>query len=147
MKKLLLFIAAIAVLSCSKSDDDQNYNVPATTIYGTWNLISMENYGSTTNVASDCQLEHGKFNFKSDNSVDESIGYVTNDICYTGTYDRDSFTFANNVVEIKDDGFTFKYKASISSNILLLTKFYTKSPSGNITSINESEQVVLKFVK
>lgn len=150
MKKSLLLLFSIIVLSCSKNDDNNSAN---NLIYGNWKLISTNGIAIT-----DCEAQFPNLILNSNNMGNEGFGATLNGNCIDDSRDI-QFTLENNVLFVKEintnpDNYIFETKrniTSISNSELKLKIFYVRqsNPSGgvDVDNIPTSEQTEYLYIK
>lgn len=149
MKKLLLILVApILLFSCSSDDSTAaksgSVEDPAQ-ISGTWNLSAKYNYNTTTNIATECDIQFGKFIFSS-NAV-EKRGGDTSGSCTEQSYTYDSYTIVEGQIKFLRNNAYQIYNVDYETNKLWLTRVATQPVGGALNPIPLEDQVTNYYQK
>ncbi len=152
MKKLFLLLAAISLFSSCSKDDNPSSETEYETITnidqlaGTWKLNAKTNSGSSTNTATACDLQYGKFVFGA--SVVENRGFSDVSGCSDQSYTYSSASIASGQLVLMRSGTETKYYLKKSGGSLWITKYSTLT-SGSPTPviIPTGSQVTNYYIK
>lgn len=153
MKKIVLFICLTVLLSCSKDDDSQDFvHITNQTTITTWKLISItDDLGDE--IASECELEHGKIIVESGLDSDNffrTIATITdgkfeNQTCKIMATNITSWIRDNNSLHLSlpnGDRRFYEYVGTFENEIryMSITLLYTEERDSGI--INEEEELI-----
>ena len=134
MKKSILLLAVVftTLFSCSKSDDNSSQSQGS--IVGKWKLQS-----SSSGTLSTCNLDNATYQFFANNTAIETDGHLSGSNCVQSTY-NETYTLNNNVIIIKEVGYTGTDVSQFTFNVLELTSSSLKLkyvPTGNILTYSK----------
>lgn len=119
MKKsvLILCFALFTLNSCSKNDD--NLIQTQASILGKWKIQS-----SSSGTLPSCTLNNATYHFFADNTAIETDGHLSStingNICVQSTF-KEIYTLNNNILVIKEVGYTGTDVSQFTFNVLEVT--------------------------
>jgi hypothetical protein len=145
MRKLFLLPILLLVFSCSSSDSGSGDSTISniSDIAGLWKLSGTYANASSTNIATECELQFGSVNFGS--VATEKKGALS------GTCSEQTFTYSDyNVVDgqlrMTRNNIEYRYYVKKNGNTLSLTRYYSKSDGSDPIIVSTAEQKTNKYL-
>jgi hypothetical protein len=150
MKKLLILLFSIAILSCSKDNDNQPLNFNSQNLIGRWDLKSRVT-GTTVDTLNSCEELHSGYEFKTNLTCIEGYGRFNINNCTNNQYNQ-TYSFTNNLLTVRQtNGYEARYNIlELSTTKLKMTLTYSKEVNnGAVYEYNPTvnEQQTTSYVK
>ncbi|MBS3915301.1 MAG: lipocalin family protein [Bacteroidetes bacterium] len=146
MKKIFLisiFILTVGCSSDSNSDTNSDETVSVVSdIAGQWKLSGIYANNSNSNIATECELLYGEFQFAS--TAVEKRGF-SGSTCTDQTYTYSSYNIVDGQLRTTRNDVETRYYVKKNGNVLSLTKFYTKALNSEPIVVPTADQKTNKY--
>lgn len=144
MKKLFLLSLLSVVFACSSSSSEGTGAVTSVNeIMGQWKLQGTFANGSSTNIATECELQYGEISFSTD-AVDKK-GFL-NTTCSQQSYTYPDYNIVDGQLRMYRNNTETRYYVKVNGDILSLTKFWYQASTGDPVVLATADQKTNKYL-